>query len=151
MTVHPVFPAAPSDRPRRPSELSRVLTELEAAVRRSRDSEVWLVEVERAVCRLRDVLQHHVAVQEGPDSFHADVVRQQPALAPRVAALQRDHAHLAQQVAELLSVTRTPADAGTVAQTQAQARDLLHAFARHRRHGTDLVWDALAFELGGEQ
>lgn len=111
----------------------------------------WLQGVRDRVEKLRTALDRHVGVHEGPDSFHADVVRHQPHLAARVQWLQRDHTRLSDALG---SVEReldsaTPADE-SMDQVRALGTDVLHLFVRHRQRGADVVWEAFNYDVGGE-
>ncbi len=138
---------------RRRSELRAAMADLEAAMATPAgpDPAGWLQGVRDRVEKLRTALDRHVGVHEGPDSFHADVVRHQPHLAARVQWLQRDHTRLSDALG---SVEReldsaTPADE-SMDQVRALGTDVLHLFVRHRQRGADVVWEAFNYDVGGE-
>lgn len=138
---------------RRRSQLQAALATAEAALLRQPgpDPAAWLAPVRQSLADLGAALALHVDVHEGSDSFHADVVRHQPALASRVTWLQRDHRRLEQQLAALYERVSAPATSETVVRVRSGGLELVHRFARHRQKGADLVWDAFSYDLGGEQ
>ncbi len=108
----------------------------------------WLTRVSAAQQRLRVALQQHIEVHEGADSFHAQVVSEQPGLAARVQKLQREHVRASAQCEELaaLIAAAQPDDYGQIRQT---GGDLLILLAQHRQRGADLVWESANLDLGG--
>ena len=138
---------------KRRSQLRSALTATEVALLRQPgpDPSSWLSDVRRTLDSLRAAFAQHVDVHEGADSFHADVLRHQPALASRVAWLQRDHRRLELQLTELCERVDAPVTSESVVRVRTRGLDLVHRFARHRKKGADLVWDAFSYDLGGEQ
>ena len=138
---------------KRRSHLRSALTATEVALLRQPgpDPSSWLAEVRRSLESLRVAFDQHVDVHEGADSFHADVLRHQPALASRVTWLQRDHRRLDVQLSELSERVDAPATSESVVRVRTRGLDLVHRFARHRKKGADLVWDAFSYDVGGEQ
>lgn len=133
------------------SQLKRTLIDLEAVLARPIGDDVgtWLAAVRRRLVDMQAALDNHIRVHEGPDSFHADVIRSHPHLAPHVGALQRDHHRLSVLLLSLSDLAEnhpTP----EVHDIRAMGTDLIHQFTRHRQRGADLVWEAFNFDVGGE-
>lgn len=135
------------------SRLKAAMSQLDSALAAGNEQPgtTWLASLGDACAGLRAALHRHVALHEGPDSFHSEILRAQPHLAARVTWLQRDHAELrthlesfSQQVDLARSTAASTADLHRAGST------LLHLFSRHRRKGADVVWDAFEFDLGGE-
>lgn len=136
---------------RRRSELKSAMSALDAALAGLGESAVgqWVTDVRAAVARLVVAFEQHVRLHEGPESFHAEVLRAQPHLASRISRLQRDHVKLRSSLDRLVADVE---DAGTEAvdDVRLAAREVLHQFDVHRRRGAALVWEAFNYDLGGE-
>lgn len=143
----------PGEVVRHRSRLKAAMSQLDSALAAGREqpATTWLSSLGDACTTLSEALRRHVALHEGPDSFHSEILRAQPHLAPRVSWLQRDHAQLH---SHLESFRRQIDLAGSTAVPTAElhraGNALLHLFSRHRRRGADVVWDAFEFDLGGE-
>lgn len=132
------------------SHLQDAMAGFESAIRRPAEHPGdWLADVTRQLAELAGALESHIHVHEGPDSFHADVLRGRPHLTPLVASLQRDHRRLSQDVDHLMRflMDHTPIDEPDV---RARGLALIHQFSRHRERGADLVWEAFNVDIGGE-
>lgn len=135
------------------SELKRSMTALEAVLARpvGADAGAWLDAVRHRVADLHDAFDNHIRVHEGPDSFHADIVRSQPHLTPHVVSLQRDHHRLSVQLMGLNDIIERHTSPRDIAfDVRSRGIDLIHQFARHRQKGADVVWEAFNFDVGGE-
>ena len=135
------------------SQLKHTMSALEAAMASpvTADTDLWLHDVRVRLQDLRDALDHHIRVHEGPESFHADIVRSQPHLTSHVVSLQRDHQRLQGHlvaVSDLVDTAITSRD--LVHDVRAVGTRMLHDFARHRQKGADVVWEAFNYDLGGE-
>lgn len=136
------------------SDLKRTMTALEGVLARpiGSDAGAWLDAVRHRLADLQDAFDNHIRVHEGPDSFHADIVRSQPHLTPHVVSLQRDHHRLTVQLMGLSDmIERHTSPRDVVYEVRTLGTDLIHQFARHRQKGADIVWEAFNFDVGGEQ
>lgn len=135
------------------SELKRTMNALEAAMARpvNADPGVWLDGVRQRLQDLIDAFDNHIRVHEGPDSFHADIVRTQPHLTSHVIRLQRDHDRLRVRLMSTAELVETPITSrDLVHDIRSVGTTLLHDFARHRQRGADVVWEAFNYDVGGE-
>lgn len=136
---------------RRRSELKAAMARLDQALRQLEavDPAGWLDGVRESVSGLTTAFEQHVRLHEGPDSFHAEVLKAQPHLASRITRLQRDHVKLHSSLNGLVAtLEQAGADAGD--RISLLAKDVLHQLDAHRRRGAALVWEAFNYDLGGE-
>ncbi|SCE68569.1 hypothetical protein [Micromonospora chokoriensis] len=106
---------------------------------------------EEVLLRLRPVRQgfaEHVRATEGPTGLYRELLTQSPRLEHGVRMLTREHVTI---VAALLAVQRI-AEQTEVSPDELRHRagHLLRKLARHRRRGSDLLWEAYQTDLGGE-
>jgi hypothetical protein len=105
-----------------------------------------------ALRRLRAELSEHITVTEGPGGLYEEVRHADPRLEPAVRRLCGEHARLARMVDELAEraglADEDPERLGAV---RGRASELLGLLGRHRRRDTQLVYDALALDLGGQE
>ncbi len=151
----PTDPGAPVEEVRRRrSQLKAAMSSLQSALAPNGDipTAQWCREVRYATLQLASALERHIAVHEGPDSFHAEILRNHPRLASRVNGLEHDHEVLAAALRSFQELVDRCSDgsAEELRDIRVQGGELLHQFVRHRRRGADVVWDAFEIDLGGE-
>ena len=131
------------------SIMGRVEDAVAAPVRS--DPQAWLVRVAAEVGGLREAFDEHLAGTEGPDGYYAGLLAEAPRLAGAVRRLVAEHRRMA---AAFAAVTAAQERAGRTAAGADDVReavvDLLVLFSRHRQHGSDLLWEAYGFDVGGE-
>jgi len=138
---------------RRRAELRDALGALEQAMAApaSGRASAWGGRVQAALVELAADLREHIALTEGPDGLHEDVVANAPRLSNAVARLGREHTALTRLVADLLRrVDGQPVTDGDVDAVRDLGTILLGALVRHRQRGADLVYEAYQADLGGE-
>lgn len=142
----------------RRSQLKEGMTRLESAVARpvAGDASAWADEVGEALARLREDFAVHITVTEREGGFHDQLVHDAPRLEGKVRRLTREHETLRHDIDEaqeawvqLVSEGTAGGDEG-VDEVRRRVTDLLGRLSRHRQRGSDLVWEAFAFDLGGE-
>jgi hypothetical protein len=138
---------------RRRSELKAAMARLDEALRQLEDLDFdpagWVDGVRTSVAGLVTAFDQHVRLHEGPESFHAEVLKAQPHLASRITRLQRDHVKLRSSLEGLVtSLEQAGTEAGD--RVSLLAKDVLHQLDAHRRRGAALVWEAFNYDLGGE-
>lgn len=106
----------------------------------------WREWVEVALVELSADVRAHLAITEGPDGLHHDVVEMAPRLSYAVGRLSTEHAGLV----DLLDRMRARVPAGPVDEIRALGTDLLDRLARHRRRDAELVFEAYETDIGGE-
>ncbi|MEV4655514.1 hypothetical protein [Micromonospora sp. NPDC049301] len=137
------LPGAP-----RPVGLAGDLHALARAVTAATTEPRWR---ERVLLRLHPVGQgfaEHVQVTEGPAGLYGELLTHAPRLCHGVRLLTREHTAIG---AAILAVQRVAEQSeASPDELRDQAAYLLRAFARHRRRGADLLWQAYQTDLGGE-
>lgn len=113
------------------------------------DNETWRLRVHGSVEALLADFREHVALTEGTDGFHQDVVATAPHLAGAVQRLVRDHSRLNGRIDALLASTANRGEPASAAQVRALGTDLIGALMKHRQLGADLVFDAYETDIGG--
>jgi hypothetical protein len=110
----------------------------------------WRHGVAAELGRLRAAFNAHVELTEGPEGLYAEVVGDAPRLANTVSTLHREHA----SVSSALDTTVDLLDRGQFddqpERLRAWAAELLQELSRHRQRGADLVYEAYATDIGGE-
>ncbi|HEY3088154.1 MAG TPA: hemerythrin domain-containing protein [Jatrophihabitantaceae bacterium] len=106
----------------------------------------WRNRVVLALAELSADVHGHLAVTEGPEGLHHDVVEVAPRLSYAVGRLTAEHAVLV----DLLDGMRAWAPAGPVDAVRALGAELLDRLDRHRRREAELVFEAYETDIGGE-
>ena len=95
--------------------------------------------------------QLHIDVTEGDKGLYADVEATAPRLSRKIKRLLAEHEVLAEMLTDLraaiASAKTKPAEVATV---RTVATRMLTQLSKHRQRGSDLVWEAYAFDVGGE-
>ena len=112
----------------------------------------WLRDTTTSLAALNREVERHIEFHEGVDSFHQEILRQQPHLEPRINRLQREHLRARQLMAEIMAALET-AEQGVVltpdaAEVRMLGAELLLLLVHHRQRGADLVWDSVNLDLG---
>jgi hypothetical protein len=105
----------------------------------------WRHGVAAELARLRTEFHAHVELTEGPDGLYAEVLGDAPRLVHQVYSLGRDH----DRVLAALDALTARIDAEP-RRLRRWAGELLHEVSRHRQRGADLVYEAYAIDIGGE-
>ena len=113
------------------------------------DDENWRLRVHGSVEAVLADFREHVALTEGSDGFHQDVLASAPHLTGAVERLVRDHARVAARIDALLALTAGDADRVAPAEIRGDGTDLINALMKHRQLGADLVFDAFETDIGG--
>jgi len=115
------------------------------------DPQRWLDEVVAEVGLLRDYFTEHLEGTEGPHGYYAGLMAEAPRLAGAIKRLVAEHRRMSGTFARLEQLERRAAtDRTAVDDLREEAVALLALFARHRQHGSDLLWEAYGFDVGGE-
>lgn len=138
---------------RRRSELRGAMNHLEAAlavpVRTGVDP--WADGVQGGLVELSGAFADHREATEGPEGLFAEVARTSPRLTDAVEHMGREHVLMAEQIHVMLERVRTAATAQDVDDIRDLGTDLLGTLIRHRQRGSDLVYEAYEFDVGGEE
>ena len=134
------------------AELRESMSALEDALAApaTADRARWSGRVHAALLELAGDLREHVDLTEGPTGLYRDVLTTAPRLAGAVASLTQEHELIGDQVDKLLG--RVPADDVGKDPEKIRRRGtlLLGRLVRHRQRGSDLLFEAYEFDIGGE-
>ena len=87
--------------------------------------------------------------RRGPDGLYVDILETAPRLSGAVARLTKEHAEISDLVDDLLARQATLASED-VDQVRGLGTSLLGLLVSHRQRGSDLVYEAYEFDVGGE-
>jgi len=109
----------------------------------------WVQRVRAALAELVADFRAHIDITEGPSGLYADLCATEPRLAHAVARLTDEHARIRELIDDLLA-RASGSDAIEVDAVRDLGTALLGSLVRHRQHGSDLIYEAYAFDVGGE-
>ena len=134
------------------AELRESMTALEGALAApaTPDRTRWAQRVHVALVELSGDFRQHVDITEGPDGLYRDLLETSPRLSEAVAGLTREHVLISAQVDKLLARVTSPDVIDEVDRVRGQGTALLGRLVRHRQQGSDLVFEAYEFDIGGE-
>jgi hypothetical protein len=137
---------------KRRSELREAMAGLEGAVAAPAPGhlDTWADGVRLQLDQVSADFARHISVTEGPDGFHEQMVTASPRLAGKVARLAREHVSIAEEIQLAQAALDQVADEDGVDEVRRRITDILARLVRHRQRGGDLVWEAFAYDLGGE-
>ena len=137
---------------RRRAELLESMSALEDALAAPATAEQarWAQRVHVALVELAGDFREHVDITEAPDGLHRDILKHSPRLSGAVASLTREHELISDQVENLLARATGPRVIEDVDRVRDLGTALLGRLVRHRQRGSDLVYEAFQFDIGGE-
>jgi hypothetical protein len=104
------------------------------------DQARWAQRVHVALVEVPGDFHQHIDIAEGPNGLYYDLLKTSPRLSDAVATLTREH--------ELI---RTAPDAiEDAARVRGLGTALLGRLIQHRQRGSDLLFEAYEFDIGGE-
>jgi hypothetical protein len=110
----------------------------------------WRHGVAAELGRLRAAFNAHVELTEGPEGLYAEVVGDAPRLANTVSTLHREHAAVSAMLDTVVDQLERGHFDDDPAKLRAWAAQLLRDLSQHRQRGADLVYEAYATDIGGE-
>lgn len=137
----------------RRAELRETLNLLEAALAapaRGREM-IWGEAVHASLVMIADDFGAHVEVTEGPGGLHQAILTGDLRLANAVDALTGEHGQIAEEIAELVADSSAPVAPSDMDDLRERATKLLGHLIRHRQRGADLIYEAYATDVGGEE
>jgi hypothetical protein len=131
------------------SAMGRVENAVAAPVRD--DPATWLACVRAEIAVLQEIFAEHLDGTEGPHGYYAGLLAEAPRLAGAVRRLRAEHVRIADAFDAVTALEdRVLADRHAVGPLREASVRLLALLARHRQHGSDLLWEAYGFDVGGE-
>jgi Hemerythrin HHE cation binding domain len=136
----------------RRAELREVMNQVEKALAASAPGRVaaWTDEVAAALRQLHADFGEHVAIAEGPDGLHVDVLETAPRLHNAIKRLTAEHAQIWQDLDAVSTRIKSVESVEDVNDVRALTTSLLGRLTRHRQRGADLVFEAYQVDIGGE-
>jgi hypothetical protein len=113
------------------------------------DQARWAQRVHVSLVELSGDFREHIDITEGPNGLYRDLLETSPRLSDAVASLTREHVLIRGQVDGLLARV-TPDAIEDVDRVRDLGTALLGRLVRHRQRGSDLVFEAYEFDIGGE-
>lgn len=137
---------------RRRAELRESMSALEDALAApaTGDPRRWAHRVEAALVELAGDFREHIEVTEGPDGLYGNLLATSPRLSGPVANLTHEHELIRGQVDDVVAHVAAPQVVDDVDTVRELATALLGRLVRHRQRGSDLVFEAYEFDIGGE-
>ena len=126
-------------------ELKHAMSDVEVAAAAPAPDTSWRTTLIESLEQLNSALEQHAEEVESADGLLDEIVDVAPRLHNRVEKQRREHAVLIDQTLAAITATRTGRDASAV---RAEVLNALVAIARHRQHGSDLVFDAYMIDIG---
>jgi phage shock protein A len=113
------------------------------------DRQRWSLRVHAALLELSGDFREHVDLTEGDNGLYRELLATAPRLAEAVTGLTREHGLVRDQVEKLLGRV-TASDVTDPERVRNLGTLLLGRLVRHRQRGSDLVFEAYEFDIGGE-
>jgi hypothetical protein len=110
----------------------------------------WAERVHVALVELAADFRVHVDITEGPAGLYGELVTTAPRLAGKVDRLTRAHGVIQDHIDGALARAGAPDVSAHVDEVRQHATAMLAELLRHRQHGSDLVFEAYAVDIGGE-
>jgi hypothetical protein len=135
------------------AELRESISALEQALAAPapRGSDAWCERVHAALVELSADLRVHIDITVGADGLYSGVVASNPRLSHAVSQLSSDQAQTIRFLESLLSSLDCPGPEGIPPERVRQlGAVLLGRLIRLRQRGADLVYEAYATDIGGE-
>ena len=134
------------------AELRESLSALEVALAApaTADRARWAQRLHVALVELSGDLREHIDITEGSNGLYRDLLETSPRLSGAIDSLTREHVLICGQVDNLLARVTAPAVIEDVDRVRALGTALLGRLVRHRQRGSDLVFEAYQFVIGGE-
>ena len=114
------------------------------------DQARWAQRVHVALVELSGDFREHIDLTEGPNGLYRDLFKTSPRLSDAIAGLTREHAQISGQVDSLVAHATAPDVNEDVDRVRELGTGLLGRLVRHRQRGSDLVFEAYQFDIGGE-
>jgi hypothetical protein len=110
----------------------------------------WTQRVEAALVEVAGDFRAHVDITEGPSGLYLELLTTSPRLAGAVDDLTKDHLLIRGRIDDVLARVAGPDTTAAVDDVRAAATVLLGRLVRHRQRGSDVVFEAYEFDIGGE-
>lgn len=131
---------------KRRQALADALAHLEDALASPSMASAWRHDVGEALTEVREAFADHIREVEGPHGLLVDIREDAPRLSITVEELVKDHVAIAHTIYDLVdSLTSAPPE-----DIRTRALEVMRELVIHRQRGSDLVWEAYATDIGGQ-
>jgi hypothetical protein len=110
----------------------------------------WAERVHVALVELDADFREHIGITEGPGGLYGQLLGTAPRLASRVDRLTREHSVITGHINDVVARASDPSAHEHVHEVRERTTALLAQLLHHRQHGSDLVFEAYAIDIGGE-
>ena len=114
------------------------------------DRSRWAQRVQAALVEVAGDFRAHIEMTEGPTGLYREVLTTSPRLSGTVDRLTHEHLLISGQIDRLLTRLDAPPTIADVDGVRGPGTILLGRLVRHRQRGSDLVYEAYEFDIGGE-
>jgi nicotinamidase-related amidase len=114
------------------------------------DQARWAQRVHVALVEFYGDFREHIEITEGPNGLYRDLLKTSPRLSDAVASLTHEHVLICGQVDNLLARVTASDLIEDVGRVRHMGTAILGRLVRHRQRGSDLVFEAYEFDIGGE-
>lgn len=111
--------------------------------------ERWRDRVQAALAELRHDFTDHVELTEAEGGLYADIKEKAPRLSAKVQVLLDEHDEIAELCESAFNRLEHADPAADIDALREEVTGLIGKIARHRQHGSDLVYEAYVVDLGG--
>ncbi len=109
----------------------------------------WRERVLAAMAELAHDFRQHRALTEGVNGWYAGILGTAPHLAGSVERLTAEHVEVSACVASMLGVLESDAPIPDPAAVREELTTLMGRLVRHRQQGSDLIYAAYEWDIGG--
>lgn len=137
---------------RRRAELRDSMNALEDALAAptAGDHDRWAGRVEAALMELSADFREHIGITEGDNGLYQELLETAPRLSDAVARLTGEHAEIDKLIDEALASDTAHEPDRDLERVRDLGTALLLRLVRHRQRGSNLVYDAYEFDIGGD-
>lgn len=145
-------PAFLSELRRHRAELRESMSALEDALAApaTTDRSRWAERVQAALVEVAGDFGAHIEMTEGPSGLYRELLKTSPRLSGPVAGLTQEHRQISGQIDKLLTRVAAPDVIADIDGVRGPGTTLLGRLVRHRQRGSDLVFEAYEYDIGGE-
>jgi hypothetical protein len=111
---------------------------------------VWRDRVKAALAELAHDFEDHVDLSERPDGMFSAIHKSHPRLVRSVETLLAEHSDLREDIAGYLSVLDRGDAIADLPAFREELTMLVGRLIRHRQRGGDLIYEAFAVDIGGQ-
>lgn len=131
------------------AELREAVTAVDDALAGPIQLPHWRERVLVAMAELAHDFRQHRALTEGPRGLYAEVLRSAPHLASTVDRLRGEHDTVSDRIRLVLGVLDTGQPIPDLDGFREEVTALMGRLVRHRQQGSDLVYAAYEWDIGG--